>query len=168
MLRAMGSRATQNYWLVKSEPESFSFTDLERAPRRTTGWDGVRNYQARNFMRDGMRKGDRVLFYHSNAKPPAVMGVCEVVREAHSDPTQFDPAHDHHDPGSDPDEPRWLMVDVKALAPLPEPVSLTALRANPRLAELALLQRGQRLSVMPVSAAHYREILRMGGLAEGP
>jgi predicted RNA-binding protein with PUA-like domain len=151
-------------WLVKSEPESFSFDDLLRAPRRTTGWDGVRNYQARNFLRDGLRKGDQVLFYHSNAKPPAVVGLCEVTREAYPDPSQFDPASAYFDPASKADDPRWLMVDLRAIQAFVEPVGLSALRANPHLAGLPLLQRGQRLSVMPIAGAHFREILRMGGL----
>ncbi len=163
ILQPMARRATQ-HWLVKSEPESFSFDDLMRSPGRTTGWDGVRNYQARNFMRDGMRRGDRVLFYHSNAKPPAVVGVCEVVGEARVDPTQLDPKDHHFDAASDPAEPRWLLVDLRAVEALPQPVGLPDLRANPRLAGLPLLQRGQRLSVLPVEPRHYAEILRMGGL----
>lgn len=159
----MSARA-RHHWLVKSEPRTFSFADLLRAPRRTTAWDGVRNYQARNFLRDGMRKGDRVLFHHSSTEPPAVVGLCEVVREAYPDPTQFDARSEHFDPRSDPSDPRWVAVDLRALEALPEPVTLAVLRGNPRLEGLSLLQRGQRLSVLPVSAAHFREILRLGGL----
>ena len=152
------------YWLMKSEPNAFSFDDLLASRGKRTHWDGIRNYQARNFMRDDMKKGDRVLFYHSNAKPPGVVGVAEIVKEAYPDHTQFDPASKYHDPKSDPDEPRWLMVDIKAIAALPEPVELDALKANPKLAEMAVVQRGQRLSVQPVTPAEWSEVLSMGGL----
>lgn len=110
MARKAASRTKPRHWLVKSEPDVFSFADLEAAPLSTTLWDGVRNYQARNTMRDDMHMGDLVLYYHSNAKPPGVAGVAEVVREGYPDPTQFDPADSHHDPGSDPDDPRWIAV----------------------------------------------------------
>lgn len=152
------------HWLLKSEPAVFSFDDLSAAPARTTAWEGVRNYQARNFMRDDMRVGDLVLFYHSSAKPPAVVGVAEVVRAAYPDPTQFEPASGHHDPASDPAAPRWLAVDVAALAALPEPVPIATLKVQPELAAMAVVQRGQRLSVQPVTPTEFQVVLRMGGL----
>lgn len=155
----------RRYWLLKSEPDVFSFDDLLAAKGRRTGWDGVRNYRARNFLRDELKVGDGVLFYHSNAKPPGVAGVAEVVREGYPDPTQFDPADPHFDPKSDPDAPRWFQVDVRAVTPLERPVSLEDLKANPKLAGMAVVQRGQRLSVQPVTAAEWRDVLRMGGVA---
>lgn len=155
----------RRYWLMKSEPDAFSFDDLLGARGKRTHWDGIRNYQARNFLRDDMKKGDRVLYYHSNAKPPGVVGVAEVVKEAYPDHTQFDPDSKYHDPKSDPDDPRWLMVDIRALAPLPEPVSLDALKANDALADMAVVQRGQRLSIQPVTPEEWAEVLAMGGLA---
>lgn len=152
------------YWLMKSEPDVFSFADLEAAPRRTTFWEGVRNYQARNFMRDDMRVGDLVLYYHSNATPSGVAGVAEVAQAASPDPSQFDPASDYHDAGADPDAPRWLGVHLRALAPLRALVAIADLKANPALGAMAVVQRGQRLSVQPVSAEEFAEVLRMGGL----
>jgi predicted RNA-binding protein with PUA-like domain len=153
------------HWLIKSEPSEFSFEDLWAARGRRTCWDGVRNYQARNFMRDGMRVGDLVLYYHSNAEPSGVVGVAEVAREAYPDPTQFERGHPHHDPASDPEDPRWLMVDVRALRRLPRAVPLDELKANPRLKDMAVVQRGSRLSVTPVAQAEYEEVLRMAGRA---
>jgi predicted RNA-binding protein with PUA-like domain len=151
------------HWLLKTEPESFSFDDLLRAPRKTAGWDGVRNYQARNFLRDGMKKGDLALIYHSNADPPAVVGVAEVVREGYPDPTQFEKGHDHYDPGARKDAPRWFQVDVKAVRRLGRPVSLDELRSLKALAKMPLLQRGQRLSVQPVGEGEFALILELGG-----
>ncbi len=150
------------HWLLKTEPETFSFDDLLRAPRRTTGWNGVRNYQARNFLRDGMKKGDRVLVYHSNADPPAVVGVAEVVREGYPDPTQFDRRDDHYDPDSPRDEPRWYQVDVKAVRKLRRAVSLEEIRSIKALAKMALVQRGQRLSVQPVTPEEFGTIVALG------
>ena len=152
----------RRYWLVKSEPEAFSWDDLEASPERTTCWDGVRNYQARNFMRDGMRAGDLVLFYHSNAEPPAAIGVCEVVREAYPDHTAFDASDAHFDEKSRPDEPTWMMVDLRALERFARPVTLPLLREEPGLAGLELLRRGSRLSVQPVEAVHWDVIVRLG------
>ncbi|QDV07691.1 EVE domain protein [Planctomycetes bacterium Poly30] len=154
----------KRYWLVKSEPDVFSYADLVASKNSTTLWDGVRNYQARNTMRDDMKVGDLVLYYHSNTKPPGVVGVAEVVREGYPDPTQFDPNDSHFDPKAKVEDPTWIVVDVRAKAELPEYVPLDALKANAKLAEMAVIQRGQRLSVQPVSAAHFREVLRMGGL----
>jgi predicted RNA-binding protein with PUA-like domain len=125
----------------------------------------VRNYQARNFMRDEMRPGDGVLFYHSNADPPGVAGIAEVVGEAYDDPTQFDPDDPHYDPKSDPAAPRWQLVDVRAVEELPQFVSLSEMREERALAEMPLLQRGNRLSVMPVTAREWRRVLELGGLS---
>lgn len=147
------------YWLMKSEPECFGLSHLEALPGATTCWDGVRNYQARNMMRDEMALGDRVLLYHSNCKPPGVVGVMEVVREAYPDHSAFDPEDPHYDPKSDPDQPRWFMVDVRLERPLGRLISLDELRADPALEGLQLLRRGNRLSVMPVSSEHYDAIL---------
>lgn len=155
----------RSHWLVKSEPDVFSFDDLLSAPKRTTLWDGVRNYQARNMLRDDMKVGDRVLYYHSNTKPPGVAGVAEVVREGYPDPTQFDPKDSHFDPKSDREDPRWYCVDVRAVAALPSYVSIDDLKASQKLTDMAVVQRGQRLSVQPVTAAEFREVLKMGGLS---
>ena len=149
------------HWLLKTEPRVFSFDDLLAAPRRTTGWGGVRNYQARNLLRDELKKGDRALIYHSNADPPCVVGEAEVVREGYPDPTQFDPGDDHFDPGSTREAPRWYQVDVRALRKLGRPVPLPLIRETPALRNLPLIQRGQRLSVQPVGAAEYAAILAL-------
>jgi len=149
-----------NHWLVKSEPDVFSIDDLARAPRRTTSWEGVRNFQARNFLR-AMRLGDRVLFYHSNATPPAVAGVVEVVREAYPDPTAWDPRSDYHDPRTTPDNPLWSMVDVRLVEIFPRTVPLEELRGVKALAGMELLRRGSRLSVQPVTAAEFRTIEKL-------
>jgi len=149
------------HWLLKTEPGVFSFDDLLQSPGRTSGWDGVRNYQARNFLRDQMKKGDRVLIYHSSTEPPAVVGIAEVAREGYPDPTQFDPKDDHYDRDSDPVEPRWFQVDVKAVRKLPRPVTLDEIRQTKALARMPLVQRGQRLSVQPVTAAEYEAILAL-------
>ena len=157
---------TARAWLVKSEPDVFGFADLMRAPGRTTPWDGVRNYQARNSMRDDMRVGDVVLFYHSNANPPGVAGLAEVASEPYPDPTQFDAASDYHDPASDRSAPRWWLVDVRATRPMARLVTLAEMREDPVLAglDLPLLRRANRLSVMPLPAA---AVARIVALAEG-
>lgn len=155
------SQAKQ-YWLMKSEPLVFSIEDLARAPKRTTCWDGVRNYQARNFMR-AMKAGDQVFFYHSNANPPAIVGIAEVVAGAYPDPTQFERTHKHFDPASDPDAPRWDMVDIRHVRTFGAPISLDALRTEKALAGMALLQKGSRLSVQPVTKAEWEHILRLAG-----
>lgn len=156
------SRA-QRYWLMKSEPEVFSFDDLWRASKRTCFWDGVRNYQARNLLRDGMRIGDGVLFYHSSAVPPGVAGLAEVASVARPNPTQFDPGDPHHDPKTSPESPRWWGVDVRAVSKLGRFVPLAELRADPRLARMVLLQRGSRLSVQPVTPAEWRVVRALAG-----
>ena len=149
---------------MKSEPEVFSFSDLLAAPEQTTGWEGVRNYQARNFLRDDMRVGDLVLFYHSNAAPPGVAGIARVVRGAYPDPTQFDPTSEYFDAGSAPREPRWLTVDVAAVAAARRFVSIADLKAHPELAAMAVVQRGPRLSVQPVTPEEFRIVLGLAGL----
>ena len=150
------------HWLLKTEPGVFSFDDLLQAPDRTTGWNGIRNFQARNFLRDQMEEGDRVLVYHSSADPPVVAGLAEVVRRGYPDPTQFDPKDDHYDPESTPAAPRWYQVDVKAVRKLPRAVSLEEIRQTKALAKMPLVQRGQRLSVQPVAPEEYALIVRMG------
>jgi predicted RNA-binding protein with PUA-like domain len=149
------------YWLVKSEPDEFSIDDLYKAPKRTEHWDGVRNYQARNFMRDGMKKGDEVFFYHSNCDTPGIVGIAKVAREAYPDHTAFDPDDPHYDPKSDPDDPRWLMVDVKYVRKLKRTIPLSELKENPKLENMALVRKGNRLSVMPVSEQEWNAILDM-------
>lgn len=149
------------HWLLKSEPDVFSIDDLAAAPDRTTYWDGVRNYQARNFLRDDFRLGDRVLFYHSNAAPPAVAGIAEVVREAYPDFTALDPQNPHYDPTATADEPRWVMVDIRLVEKFARPVTLDELRELPDLASMELLRRGSRLSVQPVRPAEFAQIERL-------
>ena len=154
----------RQYWLMKSEPDVFSFEDLWKAKKRTTMWDGVRNYQARNFMRDKMQVGDGVLYYHSNAKPPGIAGLAEVASEAYPDPTQFDPADGHYDPKSDPDDPRWYLVDIRGTERIPELLSRDALREHPLLSKMMVLQKGSRLSVQPVTAAEWKAVRKVCGL----
>src|SRR5688572_23238376 len=147
------------YWLMKSEPSVFSIQDLARAPERTTFWDGVRNYQARNLLRDEIKVGDGVLFYHSSADPPAVAGTATVVRPPAPDPSQFDRKSDHYDPAAKKDDPRWYGVAIKLDSVFPRPVPLEELRAEPALSSMVLLQRS-RLSVQPVTAAEWKAIDR--------
>lgn len=152
----------RRYWLVKSEPDVFSIDALARAPQQTTGWDGVRNYQARNFMRE-MAVGDLVLFYHSNADPPAVAGTAEVVRTAYPDDTQFDPRSDHYDEASTADRPRWDMVDLKYREKFPVSLALDRLRQERKLRDMVLLRKGSRLSVQPVTAFEWAVIMKLAG-----
>jgi len=147
------------YWLMKSEPSVFSIDTLKARPRQTAHWDGVRNYQARNFMRDGMKKGDKVFFYHSSCPQPGIVGIAQIAREAYPDHTAFDPKDAHYDPKSDPNNPAWLMVDVKWVRTFKRVIALDILKADPRLAGFTLLRRGNRLSIMPVSDAHWHVIL---------
>jgi predicted RNA-binding protein with PUA-like domain len=155
----MASSAKPSYWLMKSEPDAYSIDDLARAKRGS--WDGVRNYQARNNMR-AMREGDLVLFYHSQVKPPAVVGVARVCREAYPDPTAFDPNCKYFDPKSSPDNPRWDMVDVEFVEKLPEPVTLEQLKEDPAFEGMLVTTRG-RLSVQPVDRTHFEQVLERGG-----
>ncbi len=147
------------HWLMKSEPDAFSIDDLKR--KKQEAWDGVRNYQARNFMRDGMRPGDKVFFYHSNCAVPGIVGVAEVVTDAYPDPSQFDPKSKYFDSGSSRDKPRWMLVDVKFVKKLKRTISLDELKNDPALIEMPLLRKGNRLSVMPVDAAHWKYILAL-------
>ena len=158
----MTAAAARRHWLVKSEPETFSFDDLLASPKRTTGWDGVRNYQARNHMRDGMKRGDLVFFYHSSTDPAAIVGVAEVAREAYPDPTAFDAKDPAFDPKSRKEEPTWMMVDIKAVAPLARPLALGELRDVKGLEKMVLLQKGSRLSVQPVTPEEWDIIYRLG------
>jgi predicted RNA-binding protein with PUA-like domain len=152
------------HWLIKSEPEAFSIRDLAKVRGKRTHWEGVRNFQARNFLR-AMREGDRCLFYHSNASPSAVVGVVEVVREAYPDHTAWDPGSCAPDPKASPDNPIWSMVDVRLVEVFPREVSLEELRRVPGLAGMELLRRGSRLSVHPVTAS---EFARVVSLAHSP
>jgi predicted RNA-binding protein with PUA-like domain len=150
-----------NHWLIKSEPDVFSIRDLAKAKRQTTHWEGVRNYQARNFLR-AMQVGDRALYYHSNATPSAVAGIVEIVRAAYPDPTAWDPKSDYHDPKASLENPIWSMVDVKLVEIFPREVALEELRTVKALAGMELLRRGSRLSVQPVTAAQFRAIESLG------
>ena len=149
-----------NYWLLKTEPESFSISDLHASPDQTTCWDGVRNYQARNFMRD-MKVGDRALFYHSNAAPPAVVGTAVICREAYPDLTQFDDQNKLFDPKASIDKPIWDMVDIRWESTFEVPLPLDLLRQQAKLQGMELLRRGSRLSVQPVSKAHFQAVLAL-------
>ena len=155
---------SRHYWLVKSEPDCFSIDDLAGSPKQTTCWDGVRNYQARNFMK-AMKRGDRVLFYHSSTEPMAIVGIAVVAREAYSDSTALDPKSDHFDPKSSPENPIWEMVDLKLEEIFPEPIALAALRSAPALAKMELLRKGSRLSVQPVTEKEFEMILRLAHTA---
>lgn len=148
-----------NYWLMKTEPEAYSWDDLKNQPNSTDFWDGVRNYQARNFMRD-MKVGDKVFFYHSQINPPAIVGIATVVREAYPDPTQFDPESKYFDPKSKTEDPRWSVVDIRSEAEFAEPVTLPELRDIPELEEMVLLRKGSRLSVQPVTENEWKIITK--------
>jgi predicted RNA-binding protein with PUA-like domain len=151
------------YWLMKTEPTSFSVEDLERAKRQTTGWDGVRNYQARNMLRDEMKKGDQALLYYSSTDVPGVVALMKIVKEGYPDPTAFDRKHHHYDPDSDPKEPRWFMVDVQLERRLKRVITLEELRkhATKELKNMVLLRKGNRLSVTPVEPAEWKFIVSM-------
>ncbi len=152
----------KKYWLVKSEPEAFSIEDLIKSKNQTTHWDGVRNYQARNFLRDEMKVGDGVLFYHSSSETMGVFGICEVTKEGYPDHTQFDPDSHHYFPSADPKNPIWFMVDIKFVKKFNKPVTLPEIKNNPKLKNMRLVQRGNRLSVMPVGKNEWDEIIKMG------
>jgi predicted RNA-binding protein with PUA-like domain len=150
-----------NYWLMKSEPDAFGIDDLKNKPNQTEHWDGVRNYQARNMMRDGMKLGDQVFFYHSNCAEPGIVGIMEVVREGYPDFLAFHPDDVHFDPKSDPAKPTWIMVDVKYVKSLSRTISLLELKQKQELADMALVRRGNRLSIMPVSKDQWNFILSL-------
>ena len=153
------ARRAKKYWLMKSEPNAYSIDDLERDGY--TYWDGVRNYQARNFMRDEMKIGDRVIFYHSNTEPPTAVGIAEVVKESYPDFSAFDPKDKHFDPKSKEEKPTWYMVDIKFVKKFKKIVPLQEMKQNPKLQDMKLVQRGNRLSVMPITKEEFDEIVRM-------
>jgi len=157
-----------NYWLIKSEPETFSIGDLAKAPKKTTMWDGVRNFQARNMLRDSMKKGDEAFFYHSNGAPVGIAGIVRIVREGYPDPTAFDPRHPHYDPPAkngkgSPADPQWYVVDVQLVRRFRRIITLDELRAHAAgpLAGLMILRRGNRLSVTPVAVGEWKFILNL-------
>jgi predicted RNA-binding protein with PUA-like domain len=154
----------RRYWLFKSEPESYGFAQFQRDGR--TGWSGVRNYQARNLLRDEIQVGDGVLFYHSSTEPMAIVGVAAVVKAGYPDPTAFEKGSEYHDPDSDPAAPTWFQVDIECKGPMQPPVTRERCKQEPALAGMVLLARGSRLSVQPVTAAEWRTILRLGGQRE--
>jgi predicted RNA-binding protein with PUA-like domain len=150
------------YWLLKTEPDVFSIQDLESSPQKTTSWEGVRNYQARNFLRDDMAVGDGVLIYHSGGTNPCVAGTARIVRAGYPDPYAWDQNSHYFDPDSKPDNPRWFMVDVQWQQTFAQPVTLAKLRTLPKLAEMDLLRKGNRLSVQPVKKMEFDQILKLG------
>jgi len=152
----------RRYWLLKSEPDVFSIDDLKKAPSQRTVWEGVRNYQARNLLRDELQKGDGVLYYHSNAKPSAVVGTATVVRTGYPDPAQFDKKSDYHDAAATEENPRWYVVDIAFESIFKHPVSLETIKETRALSEMVLVKRS-RLSVQPVTEAEWKLILRLGG-----
>ena len=153
------------YWLMKSEPLAYSIDDLQK--EKKSGWDGVRNYQARNYMRDEMKVGDLALFYHSNAKPSGVAGICKISKTNVADYTSWDPKSKYFDPKSSKENPRWIMVEVEFVEKFPEVIPLSELRDNEKLEGLGVLQKGSRLSILPVSAAHFKVIQKMGQAKKG-
>ncbi len=155
------ARRDKRYWLLKSEPGAFSFDDLWAAKGRTTCWDGVRNYQARNLLRDELQPGDGILYYHSNAEPTGVVGIAEVASKPYPDPTQFERGHEHFDATAERAAPRWFSVDVKALRKLPRVVTLAELKAHAALANMVVAQRGSRLSVQPVTRVEFECVLAL-------
>jgi predicted RNA-binding protein with PUA-like domain len=160
------AKATK-YWLMKSEPDAFSIDDLATRPGKTDHWDGIRNYQARNYMRDGMSKGDLVFFYHSNCEEPGIVGVMEVASPAaYPDHTAFDPESKYFDPKSDPDDPRWLMVDVRYRRKFRRPVALKMLKEHPVLSGMQVCRKGSRLSITPVAPDEWHEVLALAGESE--
>jgi predicted RNA-binding protein with PUA-like domain len=151
------------YWLFKSEPDTFSLNDLKKSRNKTTCWEGVRNYQARNFIRDDMKLGDKVLFYHSSTEIPAIVGLCTITKESYPDFTAFETENIHYDPKSQKDNPIWFMVDIKFVEEFSKAVSLRMIKENQRLKNMKLIQRGNRLSVMPVTKDEFNEILKLAG-----
>ena len=149
------------YWLLKSEPESFSIQDLAKSPKKTTCWSGVRNYQARNFMRDEMKIGDRVLFYHSSTDPPSIVGTAKIVKEGYPDSTAWDPNDHHYDPGASTENPRWSMVDIQLDEIFKQPLPLEQLRKVAALKKMELLRKGSRLSVQPVTKEEFEAVLEL-------
>jgi predicted RNA-binding protein with PUA-like domain len=163
---AQGAHKDRQYWLLKSEPGTFSFEDLWNSPGRTVHWDGVRNFQARNYLRDEMKTGDLAFFYHSGADP-GIVGVTEIVREGYPDASALDPADPHHDPKSTKENPIWFMVDIHAVERFTRPIPLKEMRTNPELEGMPLLQKGNRLSVQKVGAAEWNAVLALAKQAAG-
>lgn len=151
-----------NYWLFKSEPDEYSLSDLKREPGQTGRWDGIRNYQARNFLRDEVREGDGVLFYHSACKVPAVVGTARIARTTYPDPAQFNPESKYFDPKASSDNPRWFCVDIQWQREFPRPVPLAEIKQNPQLAEMVLVKQG-RLSIQPVTEKEWKLLSKLGG-----
>ncbi len=162
----MAKKATRKpkYWLFKTEPTSYSIQDLAAEKTQTTFWDGVRNYQARNMLRDDIQVGDRVFLYHSNAKPMAIVGTCEVIKAGYPDHTAFDQKDHHYDPKSDPENPTWFMVDVKLIQVFDPPVTREQIKAAPLLSEMVLLQKGSRLSIQPVTSQEWNAVHQLAGV----
>lgn len=152
------------YWLMKTEPNVFSFEDLKSRPKQTEPWDGIRNYQARNFMRDQMRPGDAVLFYHSRSDEAGIVGLAEVASVPYPDATAQDSTSKYYDPKATPENPRWVLVDVRYKADFKQPVSLRQIKETPELSEMKVVQRGQRLSIQPVEKKHFELVCKLGGL----
>lgn len=150
-----------NYWLFKSEPNVFSWDDLENSPRKTSFWEGVRNYQARNYLRDQVKTGDLVLFYHSRVEPIGIVGVAEITRAGYPDAFAFDPNHKYYDPKSKKENPTWYGVDVTAKLPFPRVITLAEIKKNPALSTMVLVQKGSRLSIQPVTKKEFATICRM-------
>lgn len=150
-----------SYWLFKSEPDSFSIDDLIACPEQTEPWDGIRNYQARNFLRDQVKQGDKLFFYHSSCKQVGVVGVATIVKKAYPDPSQFNPESKNYDPKSSQENPRWLMVDVRFQEKFKTLLSLSSIKANPQITEIGLVKKGHRLSIMPVSENEWKIIYNM-------
>jgi len=152
------------YWLLKTDPDTFAWKDLEKSAGKKTVWDGVRNYQARNLMRDEMSVSDLGFFYHSQEEPPAVMGIVRITKTGLADPTQFDRKSKYYDDGSSPENPRWITVEIGLERALPQPVPLPVLRETKGLEEMVLLRRGSRLSVQPVTEKEWKIVLKLGGV----
>lgn len=150
-----------NYWLMKSEPDVYGIEHLQRMPQQTDHWDGIRNYQVRNMLRDDFKPGDMAFFYHSNVKPVGIVGTMEIVGHAYPDFTAFDPEEKYYDPKSDPDKPRWFMVDVQFKQQFSKIITLDELRANPALEDMLILRKGNRLSITPVTARQWQAIMTM-------
>lgn len=151
-------RDQMNYWLFKSEPDCFSIDDLSRRPKQTSHWDGVRNYQVRNMLRDDIKKGDLVFFYHSSCTPPGIAGIAEVVKNGYPDFTAWDIHSDHFDPASTEEKPRWYMVDVKLVKKFPRLITLDEIKHHPKLQEMLVCRKGSRLSITPVTKSEWQVI----------
>ena len=165
MKTSSAPQSPRRYWLFKSEPSAFGIEHLAKAPKQTAPWDGVRNYQARNFLRDDVQVGDRVFFYHSREEPLGIFGTMEVVKRGYPDHTAFDPQSKYFDPGSKPETPRWYMVNVKLIQRFREPLTREQLAANRATAGMLVMKRGMRLSIQPVTEAEWRAVHQLAGVA---